>query len=120
MAIPAPPPALDKQEIVHWRAGINTGSPYSTLYWPWLKVMDPISKAVIEIPPSGHVAGVWAGTDARRGVHKAPANEVVSGIVGVASEVSNPDQEALNPVGINVIRQFPGRGVRIWGARTLA
>ena len=120
MAILDPPPALDKQEIATWRQGINTGSAFSTLYWPWLRVMDPISKAVIEIPPSGHVAGVWAGTDARRGVHKAPANEVVSGIVGVASEVSNPDQEALNPIGINVIRQFPGRGVRIWGARTLA
>jgi hypothetical protein len=120
MAILDPPPALDKQEIGTWRSGINTGSPYSTLYWPWLRVNDPISKATIEIPPCGHVAGVWAGTDSRRGVHKAPANEVVSGVVGVASEVSNPDQEALNTAGINVIRQFPGRGVRIWGARTLA
>jgi phage tail sheath protein FI len=120
MAIHDTPPAKDKQEIFTWRQTINTNSPWSTLYWPWIRVSDPLSKAVIEVPPCGHVAGVWAGTDNRRGVHKAPANEVVGGAVGVATEVSNPDQEQLNTAGINVIRQFPGRGVRIWGARTLA
>jgi hypothetical protein len=120
MAIHDPPAALDKQEIFDWRMGINTNSPWSTLYWPWIRVTDPLTKAVIEVPPCGHVAGVWAGTDNRRGVHKAPANEVVGGAVGVALEVSNPDQEQLNTAGINVIREFPGRGVRIWGARTLA
>lgn len=120
MAIHDPPPALDKQEIFDWRSRINTNAPWSTLYWPWIRVSDPLTKAIIEVPPCGHVAGVWAGTDTRRGVHKAPANEVVGGAVGVALEVSNPDQEQLNTAGINVIRQFAGRGVRIWGARTLA
>jgi Bacteriophage tail sheath protein len=120
MAIHDSPPALDKQEIAVWRASINIGSAFSTLYWPWVRVTDPVSKGVIEVPPCGHVAGVWAGTDNRRGVQKAPANEVVTGVVGLATQISNPDQESLNTAGINVIRQFPGRGIRIWGARTLA
>ena len=72
------------------------------------------------VPPSGHVAGVWARTDDTRGVHKAPANEVVLGVNGLAFQITHEEQGALNQSGINCIRSFPGRGIRIWGARTLS
>ena len=68
------------------------------------------------IPPSGHVAGVWCRTDATRGVHKAPANEVVRGSLGLEVQVTKGEQDLLNPIGINCIRSFPGRGIRVWGA----
>jgi phage tail sheath protein FI len=82
--------------------------------------MDPLSKSPILIPPSGHVAGIWARTDATRGVHKAPANEVVLGANGLGFQVTGPEQGAMNQSGINCIRSFPGRGIRVWGARTLS
>jgi Bacteriophage tail sheath protein len=72
------------------------------------------------IPPSGHVAGVWCRTDGTRGVHKAPANEVVMGANGLGFQVTHSEQGGLNKVGINCIRAFSGRGIRIWGARTLS
>jgi hypothetical protein len=72
------------------------------------------------VPPSGHVAGVWARTDGSRGVHKAPANEVVLGANGLGMQVTHEEQGGLNQKGINCIRAFPGRGIRIWGARTLS
>jgi phage tail sheath protein FI len=83
-------------------------------------VMDPLSKSPMLIPPSGHVAGIWARTDATRGVHKAPANEVVLGANGLGFQVTGPEQGAMNQSGINCIRSFPGRGIRVWGARTLS
>jgi Bacteriophage tail sheath protein len=82
--------------------------------------MDPLSKSPMMIPPSGHVAGIWARTDSTRGVHKAPANEVVLGANGLAFQVTGEEQGGLNQVGINCIRSFPGRGIRVWGARTLS
>jgi phage tail sheath protein FI len=72
------------------------------------------------MPPSGYIAGVWARNDSERGVHKAPANEPIRGINGVAFQVTRGEQELLNPRGINCIRSFTGRGHRIWGARTLS
>ena len=72
------------------------------------------------IPPSGHVAGVWCRTDGTRGVHKAPANEVIMGANGLGFQVTHAEQGGLNKVGINCIRAFSGRGIRIWGARTLS
>ncbi len=72
------------------------------------------------IPPSGHIAGVWCRVDDARGVHKAPANEVILGANGLAFQVTQAEQGGLNKVGINCVRSFPGRGIRIWGARTLS
>src|SRR3990172_4692448 len=72
------------------------------------------------IPPSGHLAGIWARSDGERGVHKAPANEVIRGVLGLPINVTNSEQSQLNPVGVNCIRSFPGRGIRVWGARTLS
>jgi hypothetical protein len=121
MAILDAPPDMIPQDILEWRrdrAGYDTK--YGTLYWPWIEVMDPLAKRPIMIPPSGHVAGVWARTDATRGVHKAPANEVVMAANGLAFQITQAEQGALNQQGINCIRSFPGRGIRIWGARTLS
>jgi phage tail sheath protein FI len=95
-------------------------SKFATLYWPWLEVMDPLTSRPMLVPPSGHVAGVWARTDGTRGVHKAPANEVVLGVNGLGFQITPEEQGGLNRVGINCIRAFPGRGIRIWGARTLS
>jgi uncharacterized protein len=121
MAILDPPPDLLPQEVLEWR--MNTAgydSKMSALYYPWIEVMDPINKRPMMCPPSGHVAGVWCRVDGTRGVHKAPANEVVLGCTGLGMQVTQAEQGSMNKVGINCIRSFPGRGIRIWGARTLS
>ena len=71
-------------------------------------------------PPCGHVAGIYARTDKHTGVFKAPANEVLQGVVDTELRITNQEQDQLNPKGINCIRSFKGRGIRVWGARTLA
>ncbi|MGI9824266.1 phage tail sheath family protein [Agromyces sp. Marseille-Q5079] len=121
MAILDSPPALNAQEVVDWRrnqAGYD--SKFATLYYPWFQVMDPLTGTNRFVPPSGHMAGVWARNDSERGVHKAPANEVIRGAVAVQTQLTRIEQELLNPIGINAIRNFPGRGIRVWGARTLS
>jgi hypothetical protein len=121
MAILDTPDGLIAQDVLDWR--MNTAgydSKMAALYWPWIEVMDPITRRPIRIPPSGHVAGVWARTDETRGVHKAPANEVIRGVNGLAFHITHAEQGELNRNGINCIRAFPGRGIRIWGARTLS
>jgi phage tail sheath protein FI len=121
MAILDAPPGLIPQDMLDWRTkGPGYDSKFATLYWPWLEVMDPITKRPLLVPPSGHMAGVWARTDATRGVHKAPANEVVLGTNGLGFQITHEEQGALNKAGINCIRAFPGRGIRVWGARTLS
>jgi len=95
-------------------------SKMAALYYPWIEVMNPLTKRPMMIPPSGHVAGVWCRVDDTRGVHKAPANEVILGANGIGFQVTHAEQGGLNKVGINCIRAFPGRGIRIWGARTLS
>lgn len=95
-------------------------SDFAAFYYPWIVTRDPVSGARVTAPPSGHIAGVWARTDATRGVHKAPANEPVVGAVDLVRRVSKGEQEVLNPAGVNCIRYFAGEGIRVWGARTLA
>jgi phage tail sheath protein FI len=117
------PPDLSPQQVTDWRqnqAGYD--SKYGALYYPWISVANPLSPSggSMLVPPSGHVAGVYARSDSQRGVHKAPANEVVSVATGLAMNVTKEEQEGLNPIGVNCIRSFPGRGIRIWGARTLS
>jgi phage tail sheath protein FI len=121
MAILDPPPGMSPQQIKEWRvdkAGYD--SKFATLYWPYVKVFDPPSGANKFVPPSGHIAGVWARSDDTRGVHKAPANEVIRGAITLQTQITKAEHDLLNPVGINCIRTFPGRGVRVWGARTLS
>lgn len=95
-------------------------SKYAAFYYPWVKVVEPSSGVVKEIPPGGHIAGIYARTDVERGVHKAPANAVVRGILGIQFPISMGEQDILNPRGVNCIRSFPGRGIRVWGARTIS
>ncbi|MFD0412792.1 phage tail sheath family protein [Streptomyces sp. NPDC127108] len=121
VAVIDPPPGLNARQIQLWRqetAGYD--SKYAALYYPWLKSFDPASGQARMVPPSGHVAGIWARNDSERGVHKAPANEVVRGAVDLELQITRGEQDLLNPIGVNCIRAFPGRGIRIWGARTLS
>jgi phage tail sheath protein FI len=121
VAILDAPPGLSPQEVHKWRVDIAAyDSSYAALYYPWIQVQDPVQKRPIYIPPSGHMAGIWARTDNTRGVHKAPANEVVRGATGLAFKVTKGEQDILNPNGVNCIRAFPGMGIRVWGARTVS
>jgi phage tail sheath protein FI len=123
VALLDPLPDLNAQAVKDWRmkeAGYD--SKYAVLYYPWIQVADPTPGATgsVFIPPSGHMAGIWARNDTERGVHKAPANEVVRGALGLENQITKSEQDSLNPVGVNCIRAFPGRGIRVWGARTLS
>lgn len=121
MAILDSPPDLSPQQVKEWRVDVaGYDSKYAALYYPWIKVFDPASGTNKFVPPAGHMAGVWARNDGTRGVHKAPANEVVRGAISLQTQLTKAEQELLNPIGINCIRSFPGRGIRIWGARTLS
>jgi phage tail sheath protein FI len=120
-AILDPQDDLDIEGIQAFRAPIDTR--YAALYYPWLVVNDPSTSQFVEVPPSGHLAGIYARTDTERGVHKAPANTVIRGIRltdGIAQDVTKRHQDLLNPKGINALRFFPGLGQRVWGARTLS
>ncbi len=94
-------------------------SDYGALYYPWIMVADPVSRSALAVPPSGHIAGMYARVDATRGVYKAPANEVLLGALATERPVSRAEQAGLNPDGVNVLRVFNG-SVTVWGARTLA
>lgn len=95
-------------------------STYAALYHPWLTVFDPLDKKNISIPPSGSIIGIYSRSDNTRGVHKAPANEVVRACVGLDCQFNKGEQDILNPKGVNLIRAFPGMGIRVWGARTVS
>jgi len=90
---------------------------YAALYFPWIQVFDQASKASLFVPPSGHVAGIYARVDTTRGVHKAPANEVVFDAVDLRYKLSRSQQDGLNPQGVNCIRRVNGN-IKVWGART--
>lgn len=117
---------LDGQlDVSRYAVDAIKGSPpvrdsnYAAMYFPWLDVGETNDQEeAIYMPPSGHIAGVYARVDTQRGVHKAPANEVIRGALGVSTRLSREHQAGLNPAGINVIRDFNGN-ITIWGARTL-
>ena len=95
-------------------------STYAAMYHPWLEMFDPLQKRSTYFPPSGAMAGIFARTDIERGVHKAPANEIVRGCTGLSCLYNEGEQDILNPKGVNLIRTFTGRGIRVWGARTIS
>lgn len=95
-------------------------SKYAALYFPWINVYDPLTGGEKLIPSGGHIAGIYARSDTNRGVHKAPANEIVRGVNSLQVSIDKGKQEILNPKGVNVIRVFPGRGIILWGARTVS
>lgn len=115
------PPGLDADQALAWRtADGDHDSSFAVLYYPWLKLFDGVAGTAKLVPPCGHVAGVWARTDATRGVHKAATNELVHGVIGVGCAVSRAEQELLEAAGLNCVRAFLGRGVRVWGSKTLS
>ena len=116
------PPNLMPQEVKEWRLDVNYDSSRAALYYPWIEIADVTGNngRTRMVPPSGHMAGIYARTDETRGVHKAPANEVVRGALGLGVKVTKGEHDLLNPIGVNVIRSFPGRGIRVWGGRTLS
>lgn len=112
-----PKDAKKIDDIVAHRDIFDTN--YAALYHPWLQVFDPLDKKNIAIPPSGSILGIYARSDNTRGVHKAPANEPVRACVGLDCQFNKGEQDILNPKGVNLIRSFPGMGIRVWGARTI-
>jgi hypothetical protein len=111
----------DAQSISQVRAmRAQLDSSHAALYYPWVRVLDPLTRREIHLPPSGFVAGIYARNDVNRAVYKAPANEVVNLALGFERSLNKAQQEVLNPEGINCFRYFEGRGMRLWGARTSA
>jgi phage tail sheath protein FI len=107
--------------IKRQRSGIVSNRGYGAMYYPWVKAeIETANDVVIQelIPPSGHIAGIYAQSDIERGVHKAPANKVIMGAVDLEANITKKDQDIVNPLGINCIRASSGRGIRVWGART--
>jgi uncharacterized protein len=115
-----PPDKTKPQHIRQWLNDFGRRSQYAALYYPWIKVPHPRRKGKpIAIPPSGYMMGMWCRTDETRGIHKAPANDTPKGVISLAYDVNFREQELLNPLGVNCIRKFPQRGIKVWGARTL-
>lgn len=117
------PPAQDVTGAQACKAGFN--SSYAALYYPWVVAANPGfdpampgSTAEVSLPPSAFVCGIYVRCDAARGVFKAPANEVVRSALRFERALSTHDQDILNPLGINCLRTFPGKGNLVWGART--
>jgi len=118
------PPNLELAGVQGLKGKID--SKYAALYYPWITIAnpaaatDPTQPSLIDVPPSGSVCGIYARSDVQRGVWKAPANETVTGALALQRDVRFGEQEVLNPLGINCVRALPGRGIRVWGARTIS
>ncbi len=115
--------SLTLKEIQDWRKEFDSERGYAALYYPWIKVVDPLrtkGSPVRAIPPCGHIAGLYARSDFTVGVHKAPANAELFWAEDLTVEVNEEEQGVLNPEGINCLRPFPGRGIRVYGARTIS
>ena len=115
-----PPNGCEPPDVSEFRKLFD--SPRAALYYPWVAVAESGGAGApsLNLPPSGFLAGVYARVDAERGVWKAPANEVLRGAAGFERAVTEAEQERLNPEGVNCLRFFEGRGLRVWGARTVA
>ncbi|MFQ5813111.1 MAG: phage tail sheath family protein [Anaerolineae bacterium] len=118
-AVLDPPEDTDIQGVQDFRNLYDTK--YAALYYPWMTVRDRLVNVERNLPPSGHIIGIYARIDIERGVHKAPANEVIRGIVGLEQIINKREQDILNPNNISVLRDFRarGRGYRVWGARCI-
>jgi uncharacterized protein len=112
------PPEMGIADVRKVRAKLD--SKYAAFYYPWVTVLDPVTRRELHLPPSGFVAGIYARNDVNRAVYKAPANEVVNLAIGFEQTLNKGQQEVLNPEGINCFRFFEGRGFRLWGARTIS
>ena len=108
----------DLGNVKNFRSGIDSNN--AALYYPWLLTVDPVSKKKVEVPPSGSICGIYARVDCMYGVHKAPANEEIRQANGLEFVVNDSQQSVLNPIGVNCLRNFKGRGYVVWGARTIS
>lgn len=106
--------------ILAQRNLVSSTNGHAAIYYPRIIINNPVAAGRIKVPPSGHIAGVYARTDNTRGVHKAPANEPITGVLDLERKLADDEHGPLNEASINVIRSFPGRGIMVWGARTLA
>jgi phage tail sheath protein FI len=109
---------LGQSDVRAMRAKFDSKS--AALYYPWVRIHDPITGQDINLPPSGFVSGVYARNDLEKGVSKSPANQVVNLASGLETLLNDVQQGVLNPEGINCLRAFEGRGVLVWGARTIS
>jgi uncharacterized protein len=110
-------------EALEWRRRFDSERGYAALYHPWIKVLDPLLSAtgpVRSVPPCGHIAGLYARTDFTLGVHAAPANAELNWAEDLTSQIDDDQQTVMNPEGLNCLRAFPGRGIRVYGARTIS
>jgi uncharacterized protein len=111
----------DKQSIAQVRAmRARLDSKYAAMYYPWVRVLDPVTRQEINLPPSGFIAGIYARNDFNRAVYKAPANEVINLALGFEQLINKSQQDILNPEAINCLRFFEGRGMLVWGARLIS
>ncbi len=116
-----PPQGLTPTLVREWRDRYD--SKYAALYYPWIKILDPFSGAngaTVTIPPCGHIAGIYAKTDEEVGVHKPPANESINDVIALERPIDKDTQDAIYTEGVNCIRFFRGRGIRVWGSRTIS
>jgi phage tail sheath protein FI len=125
IAVVDAPQGSSMTEIRSFRGRFD--SKYAALYHPWIEIFDPSERPAqgapprrLLLPPSGFFTGIYARSDIERGVHKAPANEIVRGLTRFEANINKPRQDVLNPEGINALRFFEGRGNRVWGARTMS
>ncbi|MCQ9181336.1 phage tail sheath subtilisin-like domain-containing protein [Streptomyces sp. IBSBF 2953] len=114
----------DTAPVHSQRDGLMTDRGFGALYWPWIVINDPEAPASspgrVTVAPSGHIAGVMARSDSTRGVHKAPANEVIRGALDLEYQLNDDEQGVLNNLNINALRTFPGGPPLVWGARALS
>jgi phage tail sheath protein FI len=115
-----PLPGRDSAGIEAQRGTLASDRGFGALYYPRIVIGNPLAPGTITVPPSGHLAGVFADTDSRVGVFKAPANVAMRGVLGLERVLTDAEQGPLNEKGINVLRAFSGRGVVVWGARTIS
>jgi phage tail sheath protein FI len=112
------PPHLSADDASGYRSGLS--SAYAALYYPWITVSHPVDGSQLLVPPTPFIAGVWARRDINRGVHKTPADEVVRSALDLEAPLSTSQAELLNGQGVNCLRFVPGRGIVVWGARTIS
>lgn len=115
--------SLTISEILGWRSRFDSERGFAALYYPWIRVVDPLQlekEPLRMIPPCGHIAGLYARSDFTVGVHKAPANGELFWAEDTTVAINDDEQAILNPEGINCVRAFPGRGIRVYGARTIS
>jgi hypothetical protein len=108
----------DDEEVISQRMSLSCED--GAVYYPWIRLVDGPKANNGFVPPCGHIAGIYARSDKRTGVHKAPANELIEEALDIAVDITDADQNRLNPENVNCLRSFPGRGIRVWGARTLS